>query len=73
MTAFILLHMKDLGCAKAFWRRSAKGIIPMEKVVQKAREIGIKWFIVEQDQPREGRDILDEIAISYRNLVKLLS
>lgn len=68
----VLLHMKDLDEQKRL-APVGEGVIPMEKVIKKAHEIGVKWFIVEQDQPRAGKDILDEIAVSYRNLVKLLS
>ena len=45
----------------------------MNKVIKKAKEIGVDYYIVEQDRTRPGKDIMDEIAVSYENMVKLLS
>jgi len=67
-----LLHMKDLDSGKQLCPVGT-GAIDWKPVVAKAKEIGVAWYIVEQDESRKGKDILDEIAISYRNLVTLLS
>ncbi len=67
-----LLHMKDLDKDKKL-APVGQGEIDMPAVIKKAKEIGVEWYIVEQDQTRKGKDILDEISISYKNLVKLLS
>ena len=67
-----LLHMKDLDENKKL-APIGKGIIDMKAVVNKAKEIGVDWYIVEQDSTRKGKDILDEIGISFKNLSKLLS
>ncbi len=68
----VCLHMKDLDKEKKL-APVGEGVIPMKKVVKKAQQIGVKWYIVEQDNTRKDKDILDEIAISYAALVKLLS
>lgn len=49
------------------------GAIDMKSVVRKAKEISVEWYVVEQDRPRPGQDIMDEISISYRNLAALLA
>jgi sugar phosphate isomerase/epimerase len=67
-----LLHMKDLDDKRQL-APVGEGIIDMRKVVEKGKEIGIKWYIVEQDSTRKGEDIMDEIAISYKNMVELLA
>jgi sugar phosphate isomerase/epimerase len=67
-----LLHMKDLDSDRKLCP-VGEGIIDMEAVVAKAREIGVEWYIVEQDRTRSGKDIMGEIAISHKNMVALLS
>ncbi|MBN1478766.1 TIM barrel protein [candidate division KSB1 bacterium] len=67
-----LLHMKDLDANRKL-APVGEGLIDMPQVVEKAKEIGVEWYIVEQDNTRPGKDILDEIAVSYKNMVKLLS
>lgn len=67
-----LLHMKDLDKKKKL-APVGEGVIDMKKVIEKGREIGVATFIVEQDRTREGKEIVDEIALSYGNLAKMLS
>lgn len=66
-----LLHMKDLDKKKKL-APVGEGVIDMKKIIEKAREIGVEYYIVEQDRTREGKEIMDEIAISYGNLVKMM-
>jgi sugar phosphate isomerase/epimerase len=68
----VALHMKDLDKDKKL-APVGEGIIDMKSVIKTAHKIGVKWFIVEQDSTRKDKDIMDEIAISYNNLAKLLS
>ena len=67
-----LLHMKDLDKERKL-TPVGDGEINLEQVVATAKQIGVDWYIVEQDRTREGKDILDEITISYKNMVQLLS
>ncbi len=67
-----LLHMKDMTTDRHL-APVGTGVIDLKGVVAKAKEIGVDWYIVEQDESRQGKDIMDEITISYRNMVKLLS
>ncbi len=67
-----LLHMKDMD-ADGHLAPVGTGVIDMPAVVAKAKQVGVDWYIVEQDQPREGKDIFDEITLSHQNMVKLLS
>jgi sugar phosphate isomerase/epimerase len=68
----LALHMKDLDKDKKL-APVGEGVIDMKTVIKTAHKIGVKWYIVEQDTTRSGKDIMDEIAISYNNMVKLLS
>lgn len=67
-----LLHMKDMD-ADGHLAPVGTGVIDLQAVVDKAKQIGVDWYIVEQDLPREGRDIFDEITLSHQNIVALLS
>ncbi len=67
-----LLHMKDLD-KDGKLAPVGEGVIDMKAVISKAKEIGVDWYIVEQDRTRKGKDIMDEIAVSFKNLSKLLS
>jgi len=67
-----LLHMKDLD-KDGKLAPVGEGVIDMKAVIAKAKEIGVDWYIVEQDRTRKGKDIMDEIAVSFKNLSKLLS
>jgi sugar phosphate isomerase/epimerase len=68
----VSLHMKDLDKNKEL-APVGEGVIDMKKVIKTARQIGVQWYIVEQDNTRKGKEIMDEIAISYKNLAALLS
>ncbi|UCF35975.1 MAG: sugar phosphate isomerase/epimerase [Acidobacteriota bacterium] len=67
-----LLHMKDLDKDRNL-TPVGEGEIDLKAVVAKAKQIGVEWYIVEQDRTREGKEILDEVAISFKNLTSLLS
>jgi sugar phosphate isomerase/epimerase len=64
-----LLHMKDR--APGLELRDApagEGILPFPEIVQAAREAGVEWYIVEQDEPTEP---LDDIVRALRYLESL--
>ncbi len=65
-----LLHVKDIN-KEGKLVPVGEGVVPFKKIFRKAKEIGVDWYIVEQD--RSERPILEAIEISYKNLVKLLS
>jgi sugar phosphate isomerase/epimerase len=67
-----LLHMKDLDKNKNLCP-VGEGEIDLKKVADVGKKIGVEYFIVEQDRTRKGKDIMDEIALSHKNLVKILS
>ena len=60
-----LLHMKDLDADKKL-APVGEGIIDMTAVIKKAKEIGVDWYIVEQDICQ--RDPFESLSISLRNL-----
>lgn len=66
-----LLHMKDIDSEKKL-APVGTGVIDLAAVVKTAKEIGVDWFIVEQDMARAGKAPLDEIAISFKNISALL-
>ncbi len=65
-----LLHMKDVSDTPS--REDAApgdGVLPWPRIVERAREAGVEWYIVEQDVPRDaligirrGLDYLGRLA-----------
>ena len=65
-----LLHLKDMCITPQREQRFAEigeGNLNWPAILQAARESGVEWYLVEQDQSY-GRDPFDSLAISYRNL-----
>ncbi|MBN2089903.1 TIM barrel protein [candidate division KSB1 bacterium] len=68
----LMLHMKDMTSGEEpTFAPVGTGILDFPAIVKKAREIGVKWFVVEQD--RSTGNILEEVEISLKNMKKLLS
>lgn len=75
------LHVKDLRLTsdpraadteyvRKEWAEIGEGSLPWEKIITTGEELGIKAYIVEQDQTYD-RDPFDSVAISYRKLREL--
>lgn len=65
-----LLHLKDMVVTPDRQQRFAEigeGNLNWQAILQAARESGVQWALVEQDQCYE-RNPFDSLAISYRNL-----
>jgi len=65
-----LLHLKDMAISRGREQRFAEvgeGNLNWQAIMQAAREGGVEWYIVEQDNCY-GRDPFESLAISYRNL-----
>jgi sugar phosphate isomerase/epimerase len=60
-----LLHLKDMAEDGAF-AEVGTGILPWDAIFAAAPEIGVQWYIVEQDVCR--RPCQESIAISFHNL-----
>jgi len=68
-----LLHLKDMIVTPEREQRFAEigeGNLNWPAILQAARESGVEWYLVEQDQSYD-RDPFESLAISYRNLVKM--
>jgi len=68
-----VLHLKDMAVTEERQQRFAEvgeGNLNWNAILQAARESGVDWFMVEQDQTY-GRDPFESLAISYRNLTAL--
>lgn len=64
------VHYKDMTVSREGQQRYAEageGNLDMAAIVNAAKESGIKWYVVEQDE-FYGRDPFESLAISYRNL-----
>lgn len=71
-TRSLMLHMKDMTADEsATFAPVGTGIIDFPAIMKVAREIGVRWFVVEQD--RSSGNILEEVEISLKNMKKLLS
>lgn len=64
-----LLHIKDMTRDKKL-AAVGTGVIDMKKIIEKGKNIGVAWYIVEQDY--SDNPILQEITTSYKNLEKLV-
>jgi sugar phosphate isomerase/epimerase len=65
-----LLHLKDMTAGPGRQQRFAEigeGNMNWPTIIQAAKESGVKWYIVEQDECYE-RDPFESLAISYHNL-----
>ena len=65
-----LLHLKDMAVSRGREQRFAEigeGNLNWQAIMQAAREGGVEWYIVEQDNCYV-RDPFESLAISYRNL-----
>ena len=66
-----MLHMKDAKIGEEYKLTPVGlGDIDMQAIIQAAREVGVEWFIVEQD--RTERPVLEAIQISLENMRRLL-
>ncbi len=67
-----MLHMKDMAAdEKGSFAPVGTGIMDFPAIVKIAREIGVEWFIVEQDRC-EG-SVLEAITTSFNNMNTLLN
>lgn len=65
-----LLHLKDMAMGpekQQLFAEIGEGNMNFPPILQAAREAGVEWYLVEQDQTY-GRDPFESLAISYRNL-----
>jgi sugar phosphate isomerase/epimerase len=65
-----LLHLKDMTVGPGRQQRFAEigeGNMNWPTIIQAAKESGVEWYIVEQDECYE-RDPFESLAISYHNL-----
>lgn len=67
-----LVHLKDAVMIEGKQRQTAvgEGTLDWPSILRACHEAGTRWLIVEQDET--VGDPLDSLAISYRNLVRLL-
>ena len=67
-----ILHLKDLKRTEQghFFAEVGNGNLYMEGILKTAQSHGVKNFIVEQDEC--GGDPFESLAVSYRNLIKML-
>ena len=67
-----MIHMKDMADdAEQSFAPVGTGTLDMPGIVAASREIGARWYVVEQD--RTKRPPLEAVAISLNNMRKLLS
>lgn len=65
-----LIHMKDMTTdGKKNFAPVGTGLMDFKGIIQTARQTGVDWFIVEQDQT--SQPVLEAIAISLKNMRQL--
>ncbi|NMA84040.1 MAG: sugar phosphate isomerase/epimerase [Epulopiscium sp.] len=65
-----LIHIKDMqaGDGKEF-AAIGEGVMDIPAIVQAGKEIGVKWFVVENDDPKPNG--ITNISLSMENLQKM--
>ena len=70
-----VIHLKDFAIknddklpAVPEYAEIGEGNLPWPEILKAGEECGVRWYVVEQDEPRMGRDIFDSIRISFENL-----
>jgi sugar phosphate isomerase/epimerase len=68
-----LVHLKDMAIRQGdpVDAEIGEGNLDWVEILRACRDAGTRWLVVEQDDPR--RDPLEAVAVSYRNLVRLMS
>ncbi|WP_127581864.1 sugar phosphate isomerase/epimerase family protein [Paenibacillus koleovorans] len=66
------VHLKDMAIVedKQVYAEIGEGNMPWAEIIAACREIGVEWYIVEQDTCL--RDPFESLAISFNNLQKFL-
>jgi sugar phosphate isomerase/epimerase len=67
-----VVHLKDMAIVQDQQATAeiGEGNMNYGPLIEACRDIGVKWYVVEQDDCR--RDPFDSLAISYRNLQKYI-
>lgn len=67
-----VIHLKDLEIidSKPVFAEIGEGNLNFQAIIEACREIGVEWYVVEQDACR--RDPFESLTISFRNLQKYL-
>ncbi|WP_054025230.1 sugar phosphate isomerase/epimerase family protein [Bacillus sp. FJAT-28004] len=67
-----VVHLKDLEIVdyQQVFAEIGEGNLNFQAIIEACREIGVEWYVVEQDVCR--RDPFESLAISFNNLKKLL-
>jgi sugar phosphate isomerase/epimerase len=64
-----LLHMKDRAAGpEPHDAPTGQGILPFPEIIDAARAVGVEWYVVEQDEPRQA---LDDVGSAFRYLASL--
>ena len=68
-----LVHLKDMAIKDGdpVDAEIGEGNLDWVEILSACRDAGTRWLVVEQDDPRQ--DPLEAVAISYQNLVRLMS
>lgn len=68
-----LCHFKDFAIVggEPIFCEVGEGNLDWPAIIAACEKAGVRWYVVEQDSPIEGRDIFESVEISYRNLKKL--
>ncbi len=70
-------HFKDYAVRGKMWDfeinfcEIGEGNLNWPEIIKACDETGVRWVVVEQDQPFEGKSIFESIKISYDNLIKM--
>jgi sugar phosphate isomerase/epimerase len=66
-----LLHVKDMSESGEPDTSVGTGVVDWPPILAAAREIGVAWYVIEQDQPSDQP--LQDVKTSLENLTALLT
>ncbi len=68
-----VVHFKDYSIVGSdpIFCEVGEGNLEWASILDACRESGVRWYVFEQDQPVEERDIFGSIELTYKNLVKM--
>ena len=68
-----VIHLKDFALVnnEPVFCEVGEGNLDWNGIVKACEETGVRWYVVEQDQPFGDRDIFDSMKISFENLKRM--
>lgn len=66
-------HFKDFSIVEKLpcFSEIGEGNLDWKRIIEACEKTGVRWYVVEQDDPFQERSIFESLEISYKNLIKM--